>query len=283
MKKCKLLFAIVFFILCAISPIAASPVDSIVNMGNDTSARAQIDSLLSAELNLAVKKEVSRQIDGEILELKIDRISNDKLSKIQATHDGWVIGIVTILVALTGIVIPLILNQNREKKINELEKKLKDIVTIVQKSADTAEYSAKYAEFSVRLSRALSNTNVGVKIGYYTSIIKEYQQFDYVSVAYNCRGTCYHGMGKFDKAIENYTMAIERNPNFDMAYYNRGNAQAKKGLFNNAIEDYTKSLKVNPEFAIAYWSRGKMYEKIGEHQKAKDDIEKAKLLDPNLK
>ena len=283
MNSCKFLFIIAAFTFFATTNIYASNIDSVIDGENVIYTRAQVDSILSAELHNVVAEEVSRQVDNELLELKIDKISNDKLSKLQSTHDGWMIGIVTILVAIIGIVVPLIINQNREKKIKELEEQLKDIIRIAKKSAETAEYSAKYAEFSVKLSRALSNTNVGVKIGYYTSIIKEYQQFDYVSVAYNCRGTCYHEMGEYDKAIENYTTAIERKPDFAMAYYNRGSAHVKKERFYNAIDDYTKSLSVNPEFAIALWSRGKVYETIGEHAKAEADFEKAKIIDPSIK
>ena len=46
-------------------------------------------------------------------------------------------------------------------------------------------------------------------------------------------------------AIEDYTKAIEINPNYAYAYYNRGNVKQDLNDFKGAIEDYTKFIEVD--------------------------------------
>ena len=64
---------------------------------------------------------------------------------------------------------------------------------------------------------------------------------------------------QYDKAISDYTKAIEINPRFAEAYYNRGLAYGKKGQYDKAISDYTKAIEINPRFAEAYNNRGDAY------------------------
>ena len=43
------------------------------------------------------------------------------------------------------------------------------------------------------------------------------------------------------------------------AYYNRGIAYGDKGEYDKAIEDYSKAIELNPEYAEAYNNRGNAY------------------------
>ena len=53
-------------------------------------------------------------------------------------------------------------------------------------------------------------------------------------------------------AVEDYTKAIELNPNDAQAHNNRGAAYGEKDDFGRAIEDYTKAIELKPDFAEAY-------------------------------
>ncbi len=55
--------------------------------------------------------------------------------------------------------------------------------------------------------------------------------------------------GKIDEAIQEFTKAIELNPNNAFAYLHRGSAWLKKSEFNKATEDYTKAIELNPNDA----------------------------------
>ena len=70
---------------------------------------------------------------------------------------------------------------------------------------------------------------------------------DYPGI-YNLRGNMYYKKGQIDKAIDDYTRAIEINPGFATAYYNRGSAYNFEGRIDIASHDYKKALKLNPRY-----------------------------------
>ncbi|MBU1023660.1 tetratricopeptide repeat protein [bacterium] len=53
--------------------------------------------------------------------------------------------------------------------------------------------------------------------------------------------------GNFEGAEEQFTKAIESNPEFEDAYYNQGNARFKRGNLEGAVESYEKALEIDPE------------------------------------
>ena len=57
-------------------------------------------------------------------------------------------------------------------------------------------------------------------------------------------------------------------PDYTEAYHNCGNAYLKKGDYNRAIEDYTRAIERKSDYAEAYNSRGAAYDKKGEFDRA---------------
>jgi tetratricopeptide (TPR) repeat protein len=64
-------------------------------------------------------------------------------------------------------------------------------------------------------------------------------------VHYNL-GLTYHSEGLFDKAIEQYQIALRIKPDIAEAHKNLGIAYMKKGLRNEAIREFKATLKINP-------------------------------------
>jgi tetratricopeptide (TPR) repeat protein len=85
----------------------------------------------------------------------------------------------------------------------------------------------------------------------------------------------YNKMGRYDKAIFDYTEAIKRKPEHADFYYSRGLAYNKMGRYDKAIFDYTEAIKRKPEHADFYYSRGLAYNKMGKSDKAISDYTKA--------
>jgi len=56
------------------------------------------------------------------------------------------------------------------------------------------------------------------------------------------RGVAYGTQQRYDKAIEDFTMAIELSPKYANAYTNRGGVYAYKQQYTKAIEDYGTNL-----------------------------------------
>jgi len=96
--------------------------------------------------------------------------------------------------------------------------------------------------------------------------------------AYNNRGIAYGKKDQYDQVISDFTKAIEIDPRYAEAYNNRGIAYGKKGQYDRAISDYTKALKINPMFAGAYYNRGVAYYYKKEYDKSLEDVEKAQNL-----
>ena len=128
---------------------------------------------------------------------------------------------------------------------------------------------------------AHQNDNLDDAIEYYTEVIRlDPADIDIVAV-YNNRGNAYGNKGDNDSAIDDYTKAIDIEPNFTNAYYNRGIAYRNKGDNDSAIDDYTKAIDIKPNFANAYYNRGVAYWDKGDYDSAIADHTKAIQLNPN--
>ncbi|OPY75094.1 MAG: TPR repeat-containing protein YrrB [Syntrophorhabdus sp. PtaU1.Bin058] len=84
--------------------------------------------------------------------------------------------------------------------------------------------------------------------------------------------------GNIQEAINLYTLAIEKDPEFIDAYYNRGIMYYFLKEYEKAIGDLNKVIEKRPDHVMAYASRGSVYDKIGDQQKALSDFRKAAQL-----
>ena len=64
---------------------------------------------------------------------------------------------------------------------------------------------------------------------------------------------------QYDKAISDFTKAIELNPKSAEAYYRRGIAYVDKANVDKALSDLNKAIELNPEYPEAYCGRGFAY------------------------
>ena len=69
---------------------------------------------------------------------------------------------------------------------------------------------------------------------------------------YNKRGGAWVHKGELDKALADYTKAVESDPEFEDAYYNRAVVRTRKGEFAEALADYTEALERNGQYGDAY-------------------------------
>lgn len=100
------------------------------------------------------------------------------------------------------------------------------------------------------------------------------------AIAYNNRGIVYNAKGNFEKAISDYSRAIELKPEYANAYNNRGVAYYAKGNLDRAISDYNKAIELNPKHVNAYSNRGLAYKAKGNYKQTISDYTIAMALDP---
>lgn len=97
---------------------------------------------------------------------------------------------------------------------------------------------------------------------------------------HNRRGLAHYKAGETDKAISEFTKAIEINPRFAKAYYNRGSVYALSNDNNKAIADLTMAVKLKPTLANAFNCRGLAYLKLGEREIAIRDFTRTIRIKP---
>jgi tetratricopeptide (TPR) repeat protein len=86
-----------------------------------------------------------------------------------------------------------------------------------------------------------------------------------------------------ERAVADYTSAIELNPQYAKAYNNRGNAHASLGDEEQAIGDYSSALELDATLSHAHFNRGLLLSRMGEYEKAIADLEMYLELLPEAK
>ncbi len=99
--------------------------------------------------------------------------------------------------------------------------------------------------------------------------------------ALNNRGVTYRKMGMIDKALADFNAAIGLNPSFYQAYNNRAYAFGLLGEVDKALDDYDHALALNPSYFQAYNNRGLMYDRMGLADKAIEDFNRTISLNPS--
>ena len=88
----------------------------------------------------------------------------------------------------------------------------------------------------------------------------------------------YLNTGNYQRAVDEFTKAIELNPKVPTNYNNRGVAHNKLSNHSQALDDYDTAIRLKPDYAIAYFNRGNVYGKIGNNTHAIEDYKTAARL-----
>lgn len=89
-------------------------------------------------------------------------------------------------------------------------------------------------------------------------------------------------LNKPEKALEDFTRAVEIDPARADGYLGRANALQTLGQYEASLKDYDKAISIDPKLANAYVNRGSAYSHLGEYKKAIADYEKGLALDPKI-
>jgi tetratricopeptide (TPR) repeat protein len=100
------------------------------------------------------------------------------------------------------------------------------------------------------------------------------------AVDFYVQGSAWMEKRDFDKAIEYFTKAIQKNPQLADAFNSRGGAWAGKGDFDKSIKDLNEAIRLNPQYVGAIGNRGNAWVEKGEYEKAIEDYNEAIHLKP---
>lgn len=101
------------------------------------------------------------------------------------------------------------------------------------------------------------------------------------------RGGAYLLLKEYGKAMRDFTIALEIDPDHADAYFRRGLLEAKladagqKSALVRAIKDYTRAIEVDPEFADAYHARAIARYRLGFLKGAREDYLSTIMLLPD--
>ncbi len=96
------------------------------------------------------------------------------------------------------------------------------------------------------------------------------------------RALCYYNKKNYDKAIDDYSKAADIDSDNPLIYNNRGDAYYRKQDFEKAIADYNKAISLNPEYLKAYYNRGLAYASMQDYESGVENFTKVIELDPNF-
>ncbi len=102
------------------------------------------------------------------------------------------------------------------------------------------------------------------------------------SEAYFNRALSYYQLKNFDKSVADYSKAMELDPQNPIIYNNRGDAFYRKQDFQTGIKDYDKAISLNPNYLKAFYNRGLSYASLEEYEKAVEDFTKVIQLKPDF-
>lgn len=135
---------------------------------------------------------------------------------------------------------------------------------------------------NIYLARGLAYNS----LGYYEKAIEDYTKaIEFVPISastYFNRGNAYMDLNQLDNAKKDFTKVIKLDPNLSGSYYNLGNICMIRGQYETAIQEYCKTIELEPMMAEAYVNRGSAYRELGQYSKAIEDYAKAKELNSQL-
>ena len=102
-------------------------------------------------------------------------------------------------------------------------------------------------------------------------------------LAYNNRGIVYYYKGRFYRTVDDFSTVISLTPDDPFAYYGRGMAYRNLLVFEKSIQDFSTAIRLKPEAAAdAYTQRGVTYHSKGDVDHAIEDYNAAIALDPQF-
>lgn len=100
------------------------------------------------------------------------------------------------------------------------------------------------------------------------------------AVTYSNRGRTYSNIQRHEEALADYTHAIELDPTFELAYHNRGLTYTDLKRHEEALASFNQAIKLSPTMVASYLSRGAVYQDLQRSDEALADYNRAIELDP---
>lgn len=98
---------------------------------------------------------------------------------------------------------------------------------------------------------------------------------------FNDRGVHYYDRGRYDKALQDFSRALQLDPLLADAASNHGWALVQKDDPQTALADFDEAIRMNPRDAVYWQGRGRAHKALDDHQAAVTDFTEAIRLMPD--
>lgn len=115
----------------------------------------------------------------------------------------------------------------------------------------------------------------------YTEILKKHPLKGIGSLVHKHRGMVYFAQSRYDEAVQDFTEAMDFDPECYKAAYYRGVVRAVQQNYGKAIEDFNLVLKIHPCHFYGIFRRAQAYYHNGDYPKALSDCENALSIEPD--
>ena len=106
------------------------------------------------------------------------------------------------------------------------------------------------------------------------------QETDSSNLYYDLKGILELKKNQIESAIDYFTNAINKSPNYAMAYHNRSIAHMSNSDFVKAEIDLSKAISLDDNIAIFYFTKAKFMESVSNEEEAIKLYKKATSIDP---
>jgi len=100
------------------------------------------------------------------------------------------------------------------------------------------------------------------------------------AVAYESRAAVLHKSGQIEAALQDFSRAIELDPQSARLLNNRGFLQLSRQQFPAALADFDAAITLDPQYANAFNNRGLLHIAQGQHRQAVLDLNQAIQANP---
>ena len=96
---------------------------------------------------------------------------------------------------------------------------------------------------------------------------------------YLIRGNYFAGFNNYERALSDFSVAIQLMPEMAICYYNRGKLYFDNNYEMQALSDFNKALELNPKYTNVYIKRAYVYYKMNEGIRVLQDFKSAYSID----
>jgi ppGpp synthetase/RelA/SpoT-type nucleotidyltranferase len=127
----------------------------------------------------------------------------------------------------------------------------------------------------LRALEAHSNHDLENAIALYGQLLGMQLDRKVRALVYNHRGMAYFAMGSHQRALKDFSSAINYDARNDRSYANRGLCYRVLKKYERALHDFNQALQINPNRPDGYFGRAQTYYDRQQYEQALNDCEKA--------